>query len=120
MKLHEEFKEYENLWDDIEFEEDATPWVGTKTPCYINDGATMVVPEGDKVFNISTEAEAIEYVETVWSKYIGWRTEGDDSPEDGKLNAAYRLYIYGTDSGRASQDLIKMLHTVLNKYRAGR
>jgi hypothetical protein len=121
MKLHEEFKLFETMWDDDFEEEDPNNLALFNTGSritYSKDGTTMIVPENDRTFTISTEAEAIEYVETVWSKYIGWRTEGEPTPEDGKLNAAYKLYIYAADSeGRASPELIKELHKVLKKYR---
>jgi hypothetical protein len=142
MKLFEEFKLYETMWDDPdeeelmltaadldmseeEFAELQKPKARPKFRYPENNSETVIVSYKDKTFTITSEADARAFVEEIYPAYEGYY-EQDKSINDLKRTAAYRLYIHAADSSdgdperrkAASAALVKRLHNVLREYRA--
>lgn len=127
MKLFEEFKLYETMWDDPDVddfdmseEEFAKPFPRFRFP--EDNSETVIVSYKDKTLTITSEADARAFVEEFYPAYKGYYEEYESVP-DLKLTAAYRLYIHAADSGNgggnaASKALVKRLHNVLQEYRA--
>ena len=140
MKLHEEFKEYETMWDSPEEEEEIVltaadlgmseeefaefqkPKPKPKFKFPGKNSEIVEVTYKDKTFNITSEADARAFVEELYP--IFWGIDEDNSDAARKLTAAYRLYIRAADYGdgdpekAVSKTLIARLHNVLNEYRA--
>jgi hypothetical protein len=142
MKLFEEFKLYETMWNDPEeeelvftaadldmseeeFAEFQKPKPIPKFKFPEDNSETVIVSYKDKTFTITSEADARAFVEEIYPAYEGYY-EQDKSINDLKRTAAYRLYIHAADSGdgdpkrrkAASDALVKRLHNVLREYRA--